>query len=112
MVFRKFFSRPAVAEVTPEEVRAKQKTGAAIVDVREQYEWQEGHIPGAIHIPLGSLSRRLNELDSSCEIVTVCRSGRRSISAAQILQQSGFSQVSSMAGGIISWTRQRLPTQR
>jgi rhodanese-related sulfurtransferase len=112
MVFRHFFSRPAVAEVAPEEARAKQRAGAVIVDVREPYEWRDGHIPGAVHIPLGSLSRRLQELDPSREIVAVCRSGNRSIAAAQIMQQGGFSQVSSMAGGMISWTRQRFPVQR
>jgi rhodanese-related sulfurtransferase len=112
MVFRHFFSKPAIAEVTPEETRAKQKAGVVIVDVREPYEWQEGHIPGAIHIPLGSLPRRLRELDPSREVITVCRSGHRSITAAQMLHQGGFSQVSSMAGGMISWTRQRLPVQR
>jgi rhodanese-related sulfurtransferase len=105
-VFRNFFSKPAVAEVTPEEARAKQKAGAVIVDVRE------GYIPGAVHIPLGSLSRRMKELDPSRELIAVCRSGNRSITAAQIMQQGGFSQVSSMAGGMISWTKQRLPVQR
>jgi rhodanese-related sulfurtransferase len=109
MVFRHFFSKPAVAEVTPEEARAKQKAGAIIVDVREPSEWREGHIPGAIHIPLGSLGRRYQELDASREIIAVCRSGHRSISAVMILQQQGFSQVSSMAGGMILWTRQRFP---
>jgi rhodanese-related sulfurtransferase len=111
-VFRNFFSKPAVAEVTPEETRAKQQAGAVIVDVREQNELREGYIPGAVHIPLGSLSRRMKELDPSKEIVIVCRSGNRSITAAQFLQQGGFTQVSSMTGGMISWARQRFPVQR
>ena len=111
-MFRNFFSRLAVVEVIPEEARAKQKAGAVIVDVREPYELREGYIPGAVHIPLGSLFRRLKELDPSKEIVIACRSGNRSITAAQIMQQGGFSQVSSMAGGMISWMRQRLPVQR
>jgi rhodanese-related sulfurtransferase len=110
-VFRNFFSKPTVAEVTSEEARAKQKAGVVIVDVREPYELREGYIPGAVHIPLGSLSRRLKELDPSKELVIVCRSGNRSITAAHFLQQGGFTQVSSMAGGMISWTRQRFPVQ-
>jgi rhodanese-related sulfurtransferase len=112
MVFRHFFSKPAIVEVTPEETRAKQKAGVVIVDVREPYEWQEGHIPGAVHIPLGSLPRRLRELDPSREVIAVCRSGHRSITAAQMLHQGGFSQVSSMAGGMISWTRRGLPVHQ
>jgi rhodanese-related sulfurtransferase len=112
MVFRHFFSKPAVAEATPEEPRAKQQAGVVVVDVGEPYEWQEEHIPGAVHMPLGSLSRRLKELDPSREVIAVCRSGHRSIIAAQILQQGGFSQVSSMAGGMISWRRRGSPVQR
>ncbi len=111
-MFRNFFSRPAVVEVTPEEARAKQRAGAVIVDVREPYELREGYIPGAVHIPLRSLSSRMKELDPSKELVIVCRSGNRSITAAQVMQQGGFSQVSSMSGGMISWTRQRFPVQR
>ena len=112
MVFRNFFSKPAVAEVSPEDARAKQQAGAVIVDVREPYELREGYIPGAVHIPLRSLSPRMKELDPSKEIVVVCRSGNRSITAAQFLQQGGFPQVSSMAGGMIVWTRQRFLVQR
>src|SRR6266567_8016179 len=100
MVFRHFFSKPAVAEATPEETRAKQQAGAVVVDVREPYEWQEGHIPGAVHIPLGSLSTRLKELDPTREVIAVCRSGHRSITAAQMLHRAGFSQISSMAGAV------------
>jgi rhodanese-related sulfurtransferase len=111
-VFRNFFSKPAVAEVSPEEARAKQQAGAVIVDVREPYELREGYIPGAVHIPLRSLSPRMKELDPSKEIVVVCRSGNRSITAVHFLQQGGFMQVSSMAGGMIGWARQRFPVQR
>jgi len=70
-VFRNFFSKPAVAEVSPEEARAKKQSGAVIVDVREPYELREGYIPGAVHIPLRSLSPRMKELDPSKEIVVV-----------------------------------------
>jgi rhodanese-related sulfurtransferase len=82
-----------------------------IIDVVESYELREGYIPGAVHIPLGSLSRRMEELDPSKEIVIVCRSGNRSITAVQIPQQGGFPQVSSMAGGMIGWTSQWFPVQ-
>lgn len=102
-MFRNFFSKPAVAEVSPEEARAKKQSGAVIVDVREPYELREGYIPGAVHIPLRSLSPRMKELDPLKEIVVVCRSGNRSITAAQFLQQGGFPQVRSMAGGMIGW---------
>ncbi|HEX9132210.1 MAG TPA: rhodanese-like domain-containing protein [Ktedonobacteraceae bacterium] len=111
-MFRNFFSKPAVSEVSAEEARAKQQAGAVIVDVREPYELREGYIPGAVHMPLRSLSPRMKELDPSKEIVVVCRSGNRSITAVQFLQQGGFTQVSSLAGGMIGWTRKRFPVQR
>lgn len=111
-MFRNFFSKPAIAEVTPQEARTKQQAGAVIVDVREPYELREGYIPGAVHIPLRSLTQRMKELDPSKEFVMVCRSGNRSITAAQFLKQGGFPQVSSMSGGMNSWTKQRFPVKR
>ncbi len=111
-MFRNLFGKPAVVEVTAQEARAKQQAGAVIIDVREPYELREGYIKGAVHIPLRSLSQRMKGLDPSKEFVVVCRSGNRSVTGAHVLQQGGFPQVSSMAGGMISWTRQRYPVQR
>jgi rhodanese-related sulfurtransferase len=107
VVFQRLFNKPSIEEVSAEEAETKQKTGATIVDVREPHEWREGYIPGAKLIPLGSLAKRVQELDPSKEIVTVCRSGNRSISAALILQRAGYKHVSSMAGGMKIWMRQR-----
>ncbi len=111
-MFQQLFGRSRVQEVTAEETKVRQKAGAVIVDVREPYEWSEGHIPGALHIPLGSLARRATELDSAKEVIAVCRSGNRSISAAMILQRAGFTKASSMSGGMISWMRHNFPTTR
>ncbi len=112
MVFQRLFNKPSIEEVSAEEAKAKQKAGAVIVDVREAHEWREGYIPGAKLIPLGSLAKCAQELDPSKEIIAVCRSGNRSISAVLILQRVGFTRVSSMAGGMISWTKQRFPVSR
>jgi rhodanese-related sulfurtransferase len=112
MNFRHLLNKTSVAEVTPEEARAKQQSGAVIVDVREPYEWSEGTIPGAILLSLGALSGRLRELDPSREIITVCRSGHRSQSAAQILQRAGFARVESMAGGMIGWKQKHFPVTK
>ncbi len=109
MVFQRLFHKSSIEEVSAEDAKAKQKAGAVIVDVREPYEWREGYIPGAKLIPLRGLSGRVQELDPTKEIIAVCRSGNRSISAALILQQAGFTQVSSLVGGMISWTRHRFP---
>lgn len=80
-----------------------------ILDVRELDEWQAGHIAEAIHIPLGELSRRLGELDTSKPIYTVCLSGSRSELAAHMLTKAGFADVKSMQGGMSAWARAGKP---
>lgn len=83
-----------------------------VVDVREPDEWREGHIRGAIHIPLGTLSDNLGKIDSSKPVVTVCRSGMRSLRGADILLGAGFEDVKSMAGGMNAWQSARQPIKR
>lgn len=86
---------------------------AIIVDVREDSEWREQHIPGAVHIPLGQLSERLGELNAyrNRPIVTQCRSGARSVQAQEILKSAGFTQVYNMTGGILAWQKDGLTTE-
>jgi rhodanese-related sulfurtransferase len=83
-----------------------------VVDVREHDEWRAGHIDGATHIPLGALASRVAELDRDKPIVTICRSGHRSMAAAQALKGAGFSDVANMEGGMIAWARSGLPVIR
>ncbi|MGQ4668099.1 rhodanese-like domain-containing protein [Metabacillus halosaccharovorans] len=73
-----------------------------IIDVREVEEVEAGKIPGAIHIPLGLLEFRMNELDKSKEYIMVCRSGGRSGRACQFLDSYGFN-VINMTGGMLDW---------
>lgn len=86
---------------------------AVIVDVREDSEWNEGHIPGAIHIPLGQLNERLPELKlyKDSTVITQCKSGGRSAKALDILKSAGFSKVYSMEGGIMAWDEAGLKTK-
>lgn len=102
-----------VATVSPQDAanwaRSEQ---VVIVDVREQDEWDAGHIEGAIFIPLGQLEQRIGELDAykGQKIVLQCRSGRRSASATALLTNSGFEQAHNMKGGILAWDKAGLPT--
>jgi molybdopterin/thiamine biosynthesis adenylyltransferase/rhodanese-related sulfurtransferase len=82
-------------------------TGAAWVDVREQDEWQEGHIPGAVHVPRGNLESRIEATvtDKETPVVIYCASGIRSAFAAKTLQELGYGTVYSLAGGIVDWKR-------
>jgi rhodanese-related sulfurtransferase len=84
---------------------------ALVLDVREDKEYAAGHIPKAKHIPLGQLSKRLNELDKfkSKPILVTCRSGQRSARACGMLKKAGFETVYNQAGGIIAWERANLP---
>lgn len=83
--------------------------GAFMVDVREQSEWDELHMPGATFIPLGELASRMDELPKDQLIVVVCRSGNRSQEGRDILLRAGFSSVTSMAGGMNEWRSMGLP---
>lgn len=111
MAFRGLFGG-ASNNVTPEQVQAKQRQGALVLDVREPSEWREGHIPGAMLMPLGTLGARLFELDRGKEIVVVCRSGNRSAMATWMLKSQGLDQVSNLDGCMIAWMRARLPVTR
>ncbi|KGP71616.1 rhodanese-like domain-containing protein [Pontibacillus yanchengensis] len=90
--------------MTAEEVRKQLEEGKTlnIVDVREDEEVEEGKIPGAKHIPLGSIEDRHNELDPKNEYVMVCRSGGRSGRAAEFLESNGY-EVINMEGGMLAW---------
>lgn len=82
---------------------ALQTGSARIVDVREPEEWAEGHIRGAVLIPLGELAARSGELDAAHPVIVVCRSGRRSLTGAEMLINAGFADAQSMAGGMLAW---------
>jgi rhodanese-related sulfurtransferase len=86
---------------------------AVIVDVREDSEWNEQHIPGAIHIPLAQLNERLSELKQykDSPVITQCKSGGRSAQALDVLKSAGFSKVYNMDGGIIAWDKAGLKTE-
>jgi len=83
-----------------------------VVDVREPWEYQQGHIPGAILMPLGQLSSRLNELDLEKPVAVICATGNRSQSASALLGQKGFKTVYNVVGGTMQWMRSGLQLER
>ena len=90
-------------QISVTEAYAKYETGVFLLDVREQDEWDEYHAPGTTLIPLGELADRVDELPRDQEIVVICRSGNRSQQGRDILLDAGFTNVSSMAGGLKEW---------
>jgi hydroxyacylglutathione hydrolase len=83
-----------------------------VVDVREPWEYRQGHVPGARLIPLGQLSSRLNELDPQHPVAVICASGNRSQSAAALLGQKGFKTVYNILGGTGAWMYSGLEVER
>jgi len=85
-----------------------QRGAIHLLDVREDDEWQAGHIDGAQHIPLGQLGERLAELPKESRIVAVCRSGGRSGAAVRGLKQLGYD-AENLEGGVTAWSKAGLP---
>jgi adenylyltransferase/sulfurtransferase len=109
---RAVHSGPGVPEVTPAELVAWRARGDAIdlVDVREPGEWALGHLSGARHVPLGTVSSALGTFAPDRTTVLYCKGGTRSAQAAQILQDHGFTKVWSLTGGILRWRTEVDPT--
>lgn len=80
-----------------------------VVDVRRQQEWDQGHIPGAVLMPLHSLRSNLDALDTSRPVAVHCKGGYRSMIAASLLQSAGFRQVVNIVGGFDAWRACNLP---
>ena len=91
-------------EISAKEVQKNLEQGQSLslIDVREVVEVEEGRIPGTLHIPLGLLEFRMNELSKNEPYIIVCRSGGRSGRATQFLESQGFD-VTNMVGGMLAW---------
>lgn len=83
-----------------------------VVDVREPWEYQQGHVPGALLMPLGQLAMRLDELNPETPVAVICATGNRSQSAAALLGQKGFKTIYNVVGGTLSWMRSGLELER
>jgi len=113
-------ARKQVPEWTPAEAnealaqqRKGEQDGIVLVDVREKNEWDEGYIPGALHIPRGFLELRVEEAipDKSQKVVLYCAGGTRSMYAGLTLKQMGYDDVISMSGGFGQWKSSGLPVK-
>ncbi len=83
-----------------------------LLDVREPWEYREGHVPGAQLIPLGELEQRVNEVPRDRPILAICHSGQRSLAAAGYLQQRGYTSVSNVEGGTAAWMERGYPVDK
>ena len=102
-----------VPEIDVLEAKRRVDEGAFFIDVREQNEYDEEHIPGATLVPLSEFTRRYEDdlpADKSKEVVVHCRSGARSAQAVEFLNQNGYNAVN-VEGGILAWKKAELPTE-
>ena len=97
-----------IPEITPSEFLARRASGTAVtlLDVREDWEIRLAPVPAdLVHIPMGQLPERVQELDPGVPTVVICRSGGRSMQVAHFLAARGFASVENLAGGILAWSR-------
>ena len=98
------------AQITPHALAGRIAAGdVTVIDVRNATEWAEGHLPSALHIPLGYLSDRALDIPRGKPIVVQCRTGARSSIASSVLQRHGFKDVINLAGGFDAWKGEGLP---
>ena len=107
-------TRARVREVTVAQARERAAAGARLIDVREQSEWAAGHVAGAEYVGKGVIERDIEARvpDKNAEIILYCGGGYRSVLAADALQQMGYTNVTSMAGGWREWQASGAPTTR
>ena len=96
-------------DLTPHEAAERLAAGDAdLIDVRERYEWDAGHIEDARHVPVHELAAVAPELDPTRPVVLVCRVGGRSAMATDAFRRAGF-EAYNLAGGVLAWERAGLP---
>lgn len=95
-------------------VQLLNRQDAVVVDVCETKEFEAGHIPRAISLPLASLSDRVRDLEKhkTKPIIVSCRHGNRSVKGATILRRHGFPTVYTLSGGMVAWERDNLPLEK
>jgi molybdopterin/thiamine biosynthesis adenylyltransferase/rhodanese-related sulfurtransferase len=98
-------ARQSVDEVDVPGAEEMIQQGTHLVDVREKTEWEEGHIPGALHVPRGYLELRIENAvpDKNSPVLLYCAGGTRSVFAAKTLEEMGYTNVTSMKGGYTAW---------
>jgi rhodanese-related sulfurtransferase len=102
-----------ITEISPQDAAARLQSGeATVIDVREKDEWDEQHIPGALHLSRGTLELDIEEQvpDPNAMIICHCGGGGRGALATESLQKMGYKNVRNMAGGFKAWKAAGLPT--
>ena len=98
-----FLGRLGIKQITPKDL--DQKKGMVILDVRTNKEYEGGHIPGSIHVPLSDIGDKIKKLKKDKELVVYCQSGNRSIWAIKRLMGMGYKNLFNLKGGYHAWKK-------
>ena len=90
----------------------RERDDVALIDMREQWEYDDGHIPGVARIPLADISRQVGELPADTTVIVICGMGLRSAQVADNLRREGFDKVHNMQGGMNAWENAGYPVER
>lgn len=93
----------SVREITIEELKIALSNGSAVIDVRESDEFESGHVPTAMHVPLGTVPNNVDAFRSDAEVYVVCQAGGRSMRACEFLHDQGVTNVVNVIGGTAGW---------
>lgn len=88
------------------------RSDVVVLDVREQSEYDAGHIAGVKLIPMGTVANRLNEIPKDKPVIVTCHSGNRSGQVTEFLRQQGYTNVHNMTGGITAWQQAGYPVEK
>jgi len=98
-----YMGRMGIKQLSAKEL--EQRKGMVLLDVRTDQEYEQGHIPGAVHIPLSDIGDRIKKLKKDKELVVYCQSGNRSIWAIKRLMGMGYKNLYNLKGGYRAWKK-------
>ncbi len=98
-----FLGRLGIKQITPRDL--DQKKGMVLLDIRSDKEYAQGHIPGAVHVPLADIGGKVKKLKKDKEVVVYCRTGNQSIWAIKRLMGMGYKNLYNLKGGYNAWQR-------
>ncbi len=112
LVWPRQASAGPLSNVSVQELDAAARQGALVLDVREPFEYAEGRVPGSVLVPLATVASRAGEFGKDAPVYLVCRSGNRSLVAAEVLVAAGYRDVRNVTGGMLAWEAVGLPIER
>ncbi len=100
-----------ISEIDVDELHVRHAAGAPVIDVRQPDEYEDAHVPGATLIPLAEVPDHVGDLPTDQPVLLICKSGARSMRAAEFLDAQGFDAVN-VAGGTLAWIDAGFPVDR